>query len=477
MAIPSVSLAILLLALRFLLAWDPSATTVTASRSGGLAQKAGAISSGASDRSECNGRWIYIRELPSRFNTDLLATCDDFPILFEIREQPEKSIIPFLANHGLGPRTHNRSRSWYRTEPLFFELFFHRRMLEYPCLTADPVAADAIFVPYYTGLAALPFLFSPAHWNFSALHGRDLAKWLIRRDRPAIWARFGGHNHFLAVAGSASDFDNDPAQTPLWGTAFLSLPEFYNLTVFTLESRAWSLQEHSVPPPTSFHPANLARLDAWLARARRSRRPTLMLFAGGAAPGSGRPNVVSSIHAECELRRDLCELVDCSGGVCIHDPARFMRPMLRARFCLQPPSETPTRRSTFDGILAGCIPVFFEEASAANQFGWHLPRRRYDEFSVLIPKEEVMFGGQRIADVLEAIPPARVRRMREAVLELAPGVMYRRHGSSAALRARKDAIDLAIEGALRRIQRRVQAIQKGKDALLLVGDNEEEWDE
>ncbi|KAG6469957.1 hypothetical protein ZIOFF_070896 [Zingiber officinale] len=449
-----------------------------ANQPGAVAARSGhkAIAIGAANRSQCAGRRIYVRDLPSGFNADLLATCDDFPILFELRESQEKSLLPFLANHGLGPLTYNRSRSWYRTEPLFFELLFHRRLREYSCLVADPVHADAVFVPYYTALAALPYLYSPTNWNDSGLHGRDLADWLLRGDRPTIWSRRGGHDHFVAVAGSAWDFDNDPDQPPLWGTAFLGLPELYNLTAIALESRAWPLQEHAVPPPTSFHPATVARLEAWLTRARRSRRPLLMLFAGGAAPTGGRPNIASSIHAECDLRPDLCELVDCSKGSCVHEPARFMRPMLRARFCLQPPSETPTRRSTFDGILAGCIPVFFEEASAERQFGWHLPRRRYDDFSVTIPKEEVVFGGRRIVDVLQAIPPARVLRMREAVLELAPTVIYRRHGSSAALRARKDAFDVAVDGVLRRIRRRVREMEQGKDPLLLVDeDDDETW--
>ncbi|WOL10146.1 hypothetical protein Cni_G18900 [Canna indica] len=476
MSLHSIPRAIRLLALLFLFSRNSSEMTVAAIRFGDRAK--GDAAFGAEDRPECSGRWIYIRELPTRFNADLLATCDEFPILFELREQQEKSLLSFLANHGLGPRTHNRSRSWYRTDPLFMELHFHRRMLEYSCLTTEPAAADAVFLPYYAALDALPYLYSPAHWNNSALHGRDFVEWLLSGDRPEIWARRAGHDHFLAMAGSAWDFDNDPAQFPLWGTAFLGLPELYNVTALTLESRAWPLQEHAVPPPTSFHPATVARLDAWLSRARRSRRPFLMLYAGGAAPTGGKLNIASSIRAECELRPDLCDLVDCSEGICAHDPARYMRPMLRARFCLQPPGETPTRRSTFDSILAGCIPVFFEEASAATQFGWHIPRSRYDDFSVLIPKEDVVFGGRRIVDVLEAIAPARVRRMREAVLELAPAVMYRRHGSSGALRSRKDAFDLAVEGVLQRIRRRVRAMEQGKNPLLLVGqDDDEEVDD
>lgn len=153
-----------------------------------------------------------------------------------------------------------------------------------------------------------------------------------------------------------------------------------------------------------------------------------------------------------------CEVVDCSNGVCEHDPVRYMRPMLQASFCLQPPGDTPTRRSTFDSLLAGCIPVFFEDLSAKSQYNWHLPEEEYGEFSVSIPKEEVVFKGLRIVDVLMGIPRTRVEKMREKVLELMPRILYRRHGSSLGLRTQKDAFDIAVEGALQRIKSRLKEV-------------------
>ena len=144
--------------------------------------------------------------------------------------------------------------------------------------------------------------------------------------------------------------------------------------------------------------------------------------------------------------------MDCSNGICEHDPIRYMRPMLQATFCLQPPGDTPTRRSTFDAITAGCIPVFFEELSAKIQYGWHLLEEKYAEFSVFIPKEEVVFKGLKILDVLMGIPKSEVRRMRDSILELIPRVMYRRHVSSLGLRTKKDAFDIAIDGSLQRIK-------------------------
>ncbi|KAJ6962652.1 xyloglucan galactosyltransferase GT19 [Populus alba x Populus x berolinensis] len=372
---------------------------------------------------DCSNRWIHVRSLPPRFNLDLLANCSEYPLF--------NNFCPYLANHGLGPRTHNKSQSWYRTNPLLLELIFHHRMLEYPCLTSDPNQANAIYLPYYATIDALRYLYGP------------------------------GADHFLVMSRPAWDFsqsvDVDP---PIWGTSFLELPEFYNVTVLIVEGRAWPWQEQA----------------SWIKRVRASKRTTLMLFAGGGGVGSA-PNIRRSIRNECESSsfsssdiyvnnvegfdypkmRKVCDIVDCSNGICEHDPIRYMRPMLQATFCLQPPGDTPTRRSTFDGIIAGCIPVFFEEQSAKSQYGWHLPEEMYRDFAVFIPKEDVVFKGLRILDVLTGIPRNEVRRMRERVIELIPRVLYRKHGSSSGLRARKDAFDIAVEGALQRINSRLKA--------------------
>ncbi|XP_059642253.1 probable xyloglucan galactosyltransferase GT19 [Cornus florida] len=410
--------------------------------------------------SDCTGRLIYIRRLPTQFNTDLLTNCSEYPLFDDF--------CPYLANHGLGLKTHNRSHSWYRTDPFMLELIFHRRMQEYPCLTSDPESADAIYLPYYAGIDSLRYLYGPDS-NSSFEHGLNLFQFIRHFDSPHIWGRNSGHDHFLVMARPAWDFtqplSNDP---PIWGTSFLELPEFFNVTALTLESRAWPWQEQAVPYPTSFHPPSAAFLQSWIVRARRSRRTTLMAFAGGGGV-SQSPNIRRSIRLQCENNSTdmvivsagyskLCEFVDCSNGICEHDPIRFMRPMLQSTFCLQPPGDTPSRRSTFDSIVAGCIPVFFEEMSAKLQYRWHMPDDQYGEFSVFIPKEEVVFKGLKIVDVLMGIPRAEVRRMRERVLELLPRVMYRKHGTSVDWRTKIDAFDIAIEGTLQRIKSRLKQL-------------------
>ncbi|KAJ8633703.1 hypothetical protein MRB53_027039 [Persea americana] len=396
---------------------------------------------------ECNGRWIYIRDLPSRFNIDLLAHCSKYPIYGDF--------CPYITNHGLGPKTFNGSHSWYRTNPHMLELIFHRRMLEYPCITVDPARADTVFLPYYAGIDALRHLYG-RDVNSSASHGLDLYRFL-RSEKPEIWERNNGRDHFLVMARPAWDFSRPPApDQPAWGTSFLQLPELVNLTALTLESRPSPWQEHAVPAPTSFHPASRRRLESWLSRVRRARRANLMMFAGSVGVGSG-PNIRRVIREECEEAAAECELVDCSGGACDGDPIRYMRAMLRSRFCLQPAGDTAVRRSTFDGMVAGCIPVFFEERSAAEQFGWHVEAGEYGGLSVYVRKEEVVGRRVKVAEVLNGISREEEMRMRERVLEMVTRVTYRRHGSSVGLRSIKDAFDLAVEGSIRRIQERLNS--------------------
>ncbi|KAL4198608.1 hypothetical protein AMTRI_Chr03g46840 [Amborella trichopoda] len=395
----------------------------------------------------CSGRYIFIQHLPPRFNRDLLADCAAYPVW--------QDFCPYKANLGLGPKTHNGTSSWFRTDPYLLEPLFHARMYQYPCLTPDPDLASAVFLPYYASLHSLPFLFGPDQ-NYSIAHGLDLARLL---SDSSVYRRRHGHDYFFVASRTALDFSRPLDSRPdAWGTSLLELPAFFNFTVLVTESRAWPWQEHAVPYPTSFHPSTLSHLHTWLRRVRRSPRPTLMLFAGGATMSpNGPPNIHRSILSQCaSTAESICSIADCSRSACDHDPGRYMRPMLRARFCLQPPSDTPTRRSTFDGMIAGCIPVFFEDRSAKSQYDWHMRPEEYRDFSVFIAKDEVVWGGLNISRVLMGIGDEEVRRMREKVIEMIPRIIYRGHRSSKSLREEvKDAFDLAVEGVIRKIKHRI----------------------
>ncbi|KAK8556248.1 hypothetical protein V6N12_002658 [Hibiscus sabdariffa] len=119
------------------------------------------------------------------------------------------------------------------------------------------------------------------------------------------------------------------------------------------------------------------------------------------------------------------------------------------RFWLKPPGDSYTRRSIFDSILAGCIPVLFHPGTAYAQYIWHLPKN-YTKYSVYIAVKDLSEWKINLNETLLRIPEDRISALREEVIKLIPRVVY------ASSRSRsdtvKDAFDLAVEGILERIE-------------------------
>ncbi|KAF2311851.1 hypothetical protein GH714_027002 [Hevea brasiliensis] len=135
-----------------------------------------------SDFESCSGRYIYVHDLPSQFNEDLIKHC---------RSLSEWSnMCPFISNFGLGPRLKNSERvllntGWFETNQFMLEVIFHNRMKQYKCLTNDSSLASAIFVPYYAGLDVVRYLWN-SHRLMRDYYSLNLVKWL--RETPE-WKR------------------------------------------------------------------------------------------------------------------------------------------------------------------------------------------------------------------------------------------------------------------------------------------------
>lgn len=128
-------------------------------------------------------------------------------------------------------------------------------------------------------------------------------------------------------------------------------------------------------------------------------------------------------------------------------------------FCLQPAGDSCTRRSTFDSILAGCIPVFFHPCSAYTQYTWYLPQD-YRTYSVFIPESDVRDGKVSIEEVLLEIPDRTVRKMREVVIGLIPKIVYADPRSKWLGRI-EDAFDLAVRGVIERVEKVRKGMEEG----------------
>ncbi|XP_003559614.1 xyloglucan galactosyltransferase KATAMARI1 homolog [Brachypodium distachyon] len=415
----------------------------------------------------CAGRYIYIHDLPPRFNSHLIRDC---------RTLSEwTDMCKHMANAGMGPQLTRTggvlpAAGWYDTNQFALEVIFHNRMRnQYDCLTTDASRAAAFYVPYYAGLDVGRHLWGVQFNNTvrDAL-ADDLVRWL--RASPA-WAAHGGKDHFLVAGRITWDFRREDQDGPgEWGSRLLVLPEARNMTMLVIESSPWHGNDVGVPYPTYFHPSRAAEVASWQKAVRRARRPWLLAFAGGARASSGNiTNVRDVIMDQCARSRR-CGLLRCDGAGRRNDcyaPGNVMRLFKKAAFCLQPQGDSYTRRSAFDAMLAGCVPVFFHPGSAYVQYRWHLPADQR-AYSVFIPEDGLRNGTIRIEDVLRRFRAKEVAAMREQVVRTIPSIVYRDPRATAVTGGFRDAVDVAIDGVIERVRR----IKRG----LPPSDEEHEWD-
>ena len=297
----------------------------------------------------------------------------------------------------------------------------------------------------------------------------DLVGWL--RSSPA-WAAHGGRDHFLVGGRIAWDLRREDGGE--WGSRLLFLPEARNMTALVLESGPWHVGDVGVPYPTYFHPSRAAEVASWQRTLRRARRPWLFAFVGARRPGDGGGGggtLRDSVIDQCARSRR-CGLLQCGRGRrrdC-YAPGNVMRHLKSAAFCLQPPGDSYTRRSAFDAMLAGCVPVFFHPRSAYTQYRWHLPAD-HTRYSVFVPGDSVRNGTVRVEDVLRRFGRAQVAAMREQVIRMIPGIVYR--DPRAPSGEFRDAFDVAVDGLIRRVSRIKQGLPPGEEE---DDDGSRHWD-
>ncbi|KAG5231918.1 xyloglucan galactosyltransferase KATAMARI [Salix suchowensis] len=375
----------------------------------------------------CKGRYIYVHHLPRRFNDDVLRNCSVLEKWLDM--------CPFLTNLGFGPQAENSEgvlseKSWFTTNQFLLEVIFHERMKKYKCLTNNSSFADAIYVPFYAGLDVGRYLWG---YNISMRDslGSDLVKWLAQQPE---WKPMRGRDHFFVSGRISWDFRRQTDSDSDWGSRLMNLPESMNLTTLSIETTSWS-NEFAIPYPTYFHPSS-------------DNEALLFAFAGAPRPSANDSIRMEIIH-QCLASRRTCNFLRCnSGGASRCDnPAEVIKVFQDSVFCLQPPGDSYTRRSIFDSILAGCIPVFFHPFSAT--------------YSVFIPIDLVKDGFVSIKQVLLQISENEMLSMREEVIKLIPKVIYADPRSK--LQTLEDAFDIALKGVLHRIGKVRNNMKKGRD--------------
>uniref|UniRef100_A0A5B7AWY3 Exostosin GT47 domain-containing protein n=1 Tax=Davidia involucrata TaxID=16924 RepID=A0A5B7AWY3_DAVIN len=399
----------------------------------------------------CGGRYIFVHDLPPRFNEDMLKECKSLSLW--------TNMCKFTSNAGLGPPLENvegvfSNTGWYATNQFAVDVIFSNRMKQYDCLTSDPSLAAAFFVPFYAGFDIARYLWGH---NISTRDAAslDLANWLMKRPE---WSIMGGKDHFLVAGRITWDFRRLSDGESDWGNKLLFLPAAKNMSMLVVESSPWNANDFGIPYPTYFHPAKDSDVFVWQDRMRKLERKWLFSFAGAPRPDNPK-SIRGQIIDECKKSK-VGKLLECDFGESkCHSPGSIMQMFQSSLFCLQPQGDSYTRRSAFDSMLAGCIPVFFHPGSAYTQYTWHLPRN-YSKYSVFIPEEDIRKKNVSIEQRLSQISPEQVRIMREEVISLIPRLIYADPRSK--LETLKDAFDVAVQAVIDKVTKLRRDIIEGR---------------
>ncbi|KAF2292677.1 hypothetical protein GH714_026662 [Hevea brasiliensis] len=312
----------------------------------------------------CGGKYIYVHDLPPRFNEDMLKECRSLSVW--------TNMCKFTSNAGLGP---------------------HWRMLK-GCFQ---IRGGFDIARYLWG------------YNISTRDAAslELVDWLMKRPE---WRIMGGKDHFLVAGRITWDFRRLTDEESDWGNKLLFLPAAKNMSMLVVESSPWNANDFGIPYPTYFHPAKDDDVFIWQERMRNLERKWLFSFAG--APRHDNPKSIrGQIIDQCKKSK-VGKLLECDFGESkCHSPSSIMQMFQSSLFCLQPQGDSYTRRSAFDSMLAGCIPVFFHPGSAYTQYTWHLPKN-YTTYSLFIPEDDIRKRNVSIEEVLN--PRSKLETLKDS---------------------------------------------------------------
>ncbi|XP_014519569.1 probable xyloglucan galactosyltransferase GT20 [Vigna radiata var. radiata] len=356
----------------------------------------------------CDGNGIYVYDLPSKFNKDLVGQCRDMV--------PWQDFCSYLSNEGLGEPIAKLGKGWYKTHQYSLELIFHSRVLRHPCRVSDETVAKLFYVPFYGGLDILRWHFKNVSNDVKDSLSLELVKWL---ERQGTWKRNSGKDHVFVLGKISWDFRRS-SESP-WGTRLLELDKMQNPIKLLIERQPWHVNDIGIPHPTNFHPHSDNDIISWQLKIIRSNRKNLVSFAG-AARANAEDNTRSALINQCtSLGDEKCRFMNCSSVKC-GEAESVIELFVESEFCLQPPGDSPTRKSVFDSLISGCIPVLFDPFTAYYQYPWHLPHD-HDKYSVFMDKKELTQINvvERLANISLR---ERENMRRYIVYELLPGLVY-----------------------------------------------------
>ena len=343
---------------------------------------------------------VYVHALPDQFNKDLIRCI--------YSTYPDKCMR--MDYEGLGLALYNKSGlAVHHTWQFSLEVILHHRLLQTACRTKDPDIADVFFIPYYSALACFcnrPF--GNTSNSVQSLLNYMKTNTYYNSGRPHVMAQ-----------GKIEKEHSSP-NCPL-----LKYPDTRNITFIGIEQalrttsrKTWPGANNKliVAPYPSYGHLQLYNLHIYLRQLYSNPRPVKVFMAAGSRQSNPvRAGLLEQFsghstdlgYAEYNANGSNRSHVWLVTPECRYDHHNLTIDwMQKSVFCLQPPGDSPTRKSFYDAIIAGCIPVIFPPAS--HVYYPFESEINYDNLTVQIPENILSTNVKEILPTLAKIPTEEI---------------------------------------------------------------------
>ena len=325
---------------------------------------------------------IYIYDLPPQFNYDavvwLKEKCYDTSAFGYGKT--------FATADGITFRN-----TWQGT----LEETIHHRLLRSSLRTMDPEQADVFYIPYYAEME---------HRHTKQAFHSKIMEYLYRNI--TIFPYFAaGKPHFSTIGWPEMFYGI--AEAPSWIANILYIVLEVAHRVRARNPKKWYYNTLVAPYQAIGHFTQKnggVHMDMMLKKQRR-----VFVFFAGASRGSNKtsesqdfrnkvvnqfPITTNESFTTYYTRSntstdDAIMFLTVSGkGACdVRQSAGIVQWMQNSVFCLQPAGDSATRKSFYDSIISGCIPILFETPHIPTRVKYPFDTKiDYNKFTVFVPQ-------------------------------------------------------------------------------------------
>ncbi|CAG2219131.1 MUR3 [Mytilus edulis] len=365
---------------------------------------------------------FYIYELPRSLNKDILEYCHNYL---------DRNCFNFSL-YGMGReivsnRFTDGSISICGTNQFNLEPIIHEKLKRNPLRTRNPEKADLFYVPAYIGLLCIC--------------QNDKASKMVQtlKDFLTNSSYFStGKPHFSTASKIEKEMES--SNCPYLFQSFTN-----KITYITIEKQKMSygldtvwpysiMHKNSIivaPYPSYGHFQQSKEID--LSTVPIHDRDVFILLPAGEHPSSHqRLKIMNQFDIKTKLpysRFKMCHVNRTNTMVlfytkeCDYSISKSLFTwMQHSVFCLQPPGDSPSRKSFYDSIISGCIPVILT-VDGHNPYAFQ-EFLDYSTFTISIEVDKILEEGHNIYNLLQDVSTIQIQTMHEKIRKIAKYMQY-----------------------------------------------------